>query len=107
MDKLLLVLSEESMKSNWVKIELGKALKKESELNQTVLFPVTLVPIADIRSWDCIDSLTQTNLAAWILDHNIGDFQNWQNEDAYQNELNRFVRDLKKPNQPLPKPPTK
>lgn len=39
-DKLLLVLSETSVKSQWVQQEVETALAKEREQGRTVLFPI-------------------------------------------------------------------
>src|SRR5437879_9269024 len=39
-DKLLLVLSEDSLASNWVAYEVEKALNKEPEGTPNVLFPI-------------------------------------------------------------------
>src|SRR5256884_7684610 len=41
-DKLLLVLSEDSLASNWVAYEVEKALNKEPEGTPNVLFPIRL-----------------------------------------------------------------
>ena len=41
-DKLLLVLSEFSLASTWVKKEVETAFEKETQQNKLVLFPVRL-----------------------------------------------------------------
>src|SRR6266436_5046549 len=41
-DKLLLILSEHSLASNWVAYEVEKALNKEPEGTPNVLFPIRL-----------------------------------------------------------------
>src|SRR5690242_20491630 len=41
-DKLLLVLTENSMKSPWVEKEVETAFEKERKLGRTVLFPIRL-----------------------------------------------------------------
>jgi hypothetical protein len=43
-DKLLLVLSEHSMASEWVKTEVGRAREREVREARRVLFPIRLVP---------------------------------------------------------------
>ena len=50
-DKVLLILSEDSMKSNWVKTELGKTVKREKEEGKRVLFPVGLVSYDTLQRW--------------------------------------------------------
>src|SRR5271169_3889738 len=54
-DRLLLILSEDSMNSDWVKTEIAKALKMESK-RKRVLFPVRLVSYGAMQRWEYIDS---------------------------------------------------
>ncbi len=86
-DKLLLVLSESSVKSTWVEKEVETAFEKERKENKTVLFPVRL------------DEAIFNTDVAWAADirrtRNIGDFTNWQNHAGYKNAFDRLLRDLK------------
>jgi hypothetical protein len=86
-DKLLLILSEQSVASDWVETEVERAFSEERRRKTTVLFPVRLD-----------DTVMQTT-EAWasqIYDtRNIGNFHQWKNHDAYQTAFNRLVRDLK------------
>ena len=50
-DRLLLVLSEHSMNSEWVKTELRKARQAELREQRQKLFPIRLVSIDRIRAW--------------------------------------------------------
>ncbi len=43
-DKLLLILSEDSMSSDWVQTEIAKARKREAQEKQQMLFPVAWLP---------------------------------------------------------------
>jgi uncharacterized protein YjbI with pentapeptide repeats len=85
-DKLLLVLSEYSVTSEWVEFEVKAALKKECKKERTVLFPIRLD-----------DHVMQSN-TAWAADirrtRHIGNFIHWKDHDAYQNGLKRLLRDL-------------
>jgi hypothetical protein len=85
-DKLLVVLSEHSVQSDWVEREVMAALEKEKQ-GKTVLFPITL----DDAVKDCT--------APWAADlrrqRHIGDFRNWKNHDDYQKAFERLLRDLK------------
>jgi hypothetical protein len=47
-DRLLLIPSEHSMASEWVKTEI--ALARQKEFNKQVLFPISLVPFQRFRS---------------------------------------------------------
>ena len=50
-ERLLLILSTNSMNSPWVKTEIRNARKREIEEKRRVLFPVSIAPFNDIRTW--------------------------------------------------------
>jgi TIR domain len=86
-DRLLLILSERAVKSDWVEREVELAFERERQLSETlVLFPVRLD-----------DAVMQTN-TAWAGDIRrirfIGDFRQWQDNAVYQRALQRLLRDL-------------
>jgi uncharacterized protein YjbI with pentapeptide repeats len=86
-DKLLLVLTEHSVASQWVEHEVETALGKELEGKPNVLFPIRL----DDRVME-----SRTGWASHIrLTRHIGDFTSWKNHDNYQRAFNRLLRDLK------------
>jgi uncharacterized protein YjbI with pentapeptide repeats len=86
-DKLLLVLSEHSVESNWVEFEVETALSKETKGKPTVLFPIRL------------DDTVMESSTAWAAHikntRHIGDFTKWKNHDDYQRAFTRLLRDLK------------
>ena len=86
-DKLLLILSEHSVRSPWVEKEVETAFSKENKTGKLVLFPVKLD-----------NAVTETE-QAWAADirrmRHIGDFTRWKEHDEYQKGLNRLLRDLK------------
>jgi hypothetical protein len=86
-DKVLLILSEHSVASDWVEEEVTRALDEERSRKTTVLFPIRVD-----------DAVLNTN-EAWArgqrIQRNIGDFRRWKNHDAYQKVLERVLRDLK------------
>jgi hypothetical protein len=86
-DKLLLVLSENSVGSDWVEKEVESAMEKERQQKRPMLFPIRL------------DDAVMKVETGWPADvrrtRHIGDFQNWKNHDAYQKAFNRLIRDLK------------
>ncbi len=86
-DKLLLVLSEHAVKSDWVEREVELAFERERQPPETpVLFPIRL------------DDAVMHTTAAWVGDIRrirfIGDFRQWQDDAAYQQALQRLLRDL-------------
>jgi uncharacterized protein YjbI with pentapeptide repeats len=94
-DKLLLVLSEHSMNSEWVKTEIAHARQREISENKRVLFPIRLVDFETIRNWKCFDADTGKDSAREIREYFISDFSNWKEHDAYQEAFNRLLQDLK------------
>lgn len=86
-DKLLLILSEHSLKSQWVEQEVETALRKEREQDRTVLFPIRLDDaVMEIQSgWPALLRNTR----------HIGDFTKWKDHDSYQKSFARLLRDLR------------
>jgi hypothetical protein len=86
-DKLLLVLSDTSVKSQWVQQEVETALAKEREQGRTVLFPIRL---------DDTVMQVSTGWPAYLKNtRNIGDFTRWKDHDSYQKAFERLLHDLK------------
>jgi TIR domain/Pentapeptide repeats (8 copies)/Pentapeptide repeats (9 copies) len=85
-DKVLLVLSEASIASDWVEDEVTKAFEEERQRDGVVVFPVR------------VDDAVFSTKEAWALklraNRNIGDFRAWKDHDAYQRTLERLLRDL-------------
>jgi hypothetical protein len=86
-NKVVLILSRASVASEWVEIEVKKALAEERQRHTVVLFPVRL------------DDAVLRTKEAWATllrdDRNIGDFRRWKDHDAYQKALERVLRDLR------------
>jgi TIR domain/Pentapeptide repeats (8 copies) len=96
-DKLLLILSEHSMNSEWVKTEIAKARKREMKEGKRVLFPVRLVGFEALRDWECFDADTRKDSAHEIREYFIPDFSNWKDHDSFQKGFERLLKDLKSP----------
>jgi hypothetical protein len=94
-DRLLLILSEHSMSSEWVNTEIAKARKRETKERKRVLFPVRLVGFERLRDWECFDGDTGKDSAREIREYFIPDFSNWKDHDSYQTAFQRLVTDLK------------
>ena len=86
-DKLLLILSEQSIESGWVEKEVETAFEEERRRKETVLFPIRL------------DNTVMQTGEAWAADirrtRNIGDFRDWKKHESYQKAFERLIRDLK------------
>ena len=90
-DRLLLVLSENSMSSNWVHHEVITAFMKELDTGKRVLFPISLVPFESIRKWTLFDADSGVDLAHRIRQFYIPDFSD---ADAQDEKMERLLRDL-------------
>ena len=100
-DKLLLILSDASMSSNWVKTEIADARAKEAQETRQMLFPITMVPFDEVRAWKLFDADTGMDSAREIREYFIPDFSNWKDHDLYTKAFERLVRDLKASPVPL------
>ena len=94
-DRLLLILSDHSMNSEWVQTEIAKARKRERTERRRMLFPVRLVDFNTIRDWECFHADAGKDSAQEIREYYIPDFSNWKDHDSYQRELEKLLRDLK------------
>lgn len=87
-EKVLLLLSEHALASDWVEDEVEIANAKERKQKREVLFPVRLD-----------DTVMQTD-EAWARKlretRHIGNFTNWTDLHVYNQAFERLLRDLKK-----------
>lgn len=94
-DKLLLVLSENSIQSEWVMTETRKAREVEKKENRRKLFPIRLVDFDTLRNWTCFDADTAKDLAVEVREYFIPDFSNWKHHDAFESAFAKLLKDLK------------
>jgi uncharacterized protein YjbI with pentapeptide repeats len=93
-EKLLLILSPDSMNSSWVKTEIANTRAREKREGVQMLFPVRIVPFDAIRDWKCFDADTSIDSAREIREYLVADFSNWKDHDSYQKEFDKLIRDL-------------
>ncbi len=90
-EKLLLILSESSINSEWVKQEITKAKKREDREGKRVLFPISLIEYSKIQEWEFPDSKGR-DLAEEIRLYYIPSFVGWDKDnEAYTTELERLL----------------
>lgn len=88
-DKMLLILSENSVSSRWVEHEVLSATTKEfqQERDKRTLFPVRL------------DSAVMDTGVQWARNlkdtRHIADFTGWKDHDSYKKAFDKLLRDLK------------
>jgi hypothetical protein len=94
-DRLLIVLSEHSMQSEWVMTEIRKARKAEIKEKRRKLFPIRVVDFETIKDWECFDADTGKDLAVEAREYFIPDFSNWKDHDSFEKGFSRLMRDLR------------
>jgi hypothetical protein len=87
-EKLLLILSKNSVKSSWVGNEVEKAFDEENDRGEMVIFPIR------------IDEAVESTKKAWAdtirMTRHIGDFSKWEQPDNYSKAFTRLLQDLKR-----------
>ena len=95
-DKLLLILSEHSMASDWVGTEIANAREREAREKKQMLFPITIAPFEEVRKWKLFDADRGKDSAREIREYYIPDFSAWERDNgAYQKEFDKLVAALK------------
>lgn len=95
-EKLLLLISPNSMNSLWVATEIKKASARERTENRQIFFPISLVPYSEIRRWELFDADSGADLAEELRSYHILDFSNWNSDENYQLMLVKLIESLKK-----------
>jgi hypothetical protein len=86
-ERLLVILSEASITSDWVEDEVTRAYAEERERGETVLFPIR------------VDDAVMTTAEPWARklrdQRHIGDFRGWKEPEEYQKSFDPLLRDLR------------
>lgn len=93
-DRLLLILSNSSMSSEWVKSEVRRALQKERQTKKRALFPIRLVSFEELKSWRLFDSDNGKDLAVEVREYFIPDFSGWRKPRVFDDAISRLLSDL-------------
>src|SRR6266566_8947642 len=87
-EKLLVVLSKNSLDSEWVEREVTLARQKEGKGKREVLVPI------------CLDSAILNSTIDWAIAirkrRHIRSFENWQQSSRYQKMLKDLLNDLRR-----------
>lgn len=95
-DKLIIVLSENSINSEWVKSEIRRARKREIQENKRILFPVSLVPMEILREWECFDADSGKDLAVEIREYYIPILNEWEKPSNFEQQFKKILAGLVK-----------
>ncbi len=86
-DKILLILSEDSITSDWVEEEVNAALSEENKRKKPIFLPLR------------VDDAVLDSDQAWAeyinKTRNICDFSGWKDHDTYQQALDNLLKELK------------
>ena len=94
-ERLLLILSPDSINSEWVKTEIKKARNREIKEKRRVLFPIGLISFEELKEWEYPDPDTGMDIALEIRGYYIPDFTKWKEDhDLYQNEFDKLLKSL-------------
>jgi uncharacterized protein YjbI with pentapeptide repeats len=94
-DKIILVLSDNSMKSPWVVSEVQWAADREIKSGQQILFPIRIVPFDMVRRWTLFDSDLGQDVAKYVRQYFVPDFTSWRDREALARQTERFLGDLR------------
>ena len=85
-DKVLIILSENSVNSKWIEREVKAALDEEDQNKRTVLFPIR------------IDNAVKEAPKEWARllrrERHITNFTGWTNHNSYSKSFERLMSDL-------------
>lgn len=84
---VLLVLSKDSIKSDWVEHEVRHARKLEKELGRDALCPIALDDSWKSSTWP-------KRIMEQIMEYNILDFSGWQDKSAFDSMFAKLLNGL-------------
>ncbi len=96
-NKLVLILSDSSMASDWIAGELKTMRELEKQERRRLLFPVSLASPPMVQSWTLMEPGSFINLAKGIRQYPIPNFSDAHHETSYESALVQLLRDLKSP----------
>ncbi len=104
-EKLLLVLSSESMSSEWVSTEIRRTRKAERDQGCQKLFPIRLCNMDTLRRWERFDADSGKDLAVELREYYIPDFSHWKDHESFEAAFKRLLHDLRKDEPTMRRPP--
>ncbi|MBD0690689.1 toll/interleukin-1 receptor domain-containing protein [Streptomyces sp. CBMA123] len=93
--RMILVLSEASMASNWVATEIGRAVRAERQSGTRKLFPIRIVAHERLLGWELFDADAGYDVARTIREYYIPDFHDDGDGLAFAQAVSRLARDLR------------
>ncbi|MBN1928814.1 MAG: pentapeptide repeat-containing protein [Chlorobiaceae bacterium] len=95
-EKVVLVISESSMKSDWLRSLVQKVAQRELREGRRLLFPVALVKQQRLDEWKLIDHDTGKDLGCELKRYTIPVFFGWEHDSKlYAGEFKHLLESLK------------
>ena len=94
-DKLVVVLSQHSINSAWVKSEIKWALRRERDEGRRILFPISLISVNELKKWELFDSDTGEDLAAKVREYYIPVITDWKDAAKFKPFFEKILQGLK------------
>ncbi len=95
-DRLLIVLSEASLASDWVDHELHRARRRETKDRMRMLYPVRLVSMNRLKEWELFDADTGRDTAREIREYYIPDFSGWKDPAVLETAIDQLLDGLRR-----------
>ncbi len=86
-DKFLLVISENSINSQWVNAEIRIAFDEEIRSNVRKLMPIRLVDFAALLKWKCFNADLGRDMAAELREYFIPNFRGWRRSNKFERSV--------------------
>ena len=86
-DNVLIILSEDSISSNWIENEVNAALAEENKRKKPIFIPIRIDPAILDCDLAWAEYINKTR--------NLCDFSTWKDHDAYQQAFDNLLEDLK------------
>jgi len=93
-DRVIVVLSEHSMKSQWVKTELQRAFQRQRKEGRNVLFPISIVPFSVLQAWSSFDPDSGKDLAVEIREYLVPLLDDSSSETEFNSFVDAIVKGL-------------
>lgn len=95
-EKIIIILSRSSMKSEWVKTEIANARKREVSEGKRLLIPLAIIPFEEVQEWHFFDADIGKDTAREIREYFIPNFSKWEEKDHYLEGFHKLLTALKK-----------
>ena len=93
-DKLILVLSEQSMASEWIMEEIQSTRELEKQEQRRFIYPVAVANPSIIQSWTLMEPGSFVNLAKELRQYPIPNFHDMHHEPSYNAAFNALLQNL-------------